>query len=165
MGKVQIKASVKWRNLQILVLTQVRFELQFPFPRHFCLHSGNKFLSGVSLCVLSHHQPLNNWSKDRFSPGKANTPPALMLSSLADRAPGVTAAWGSPRQSWMFLTATRDHNHHSGMAALTLALTRKSILENYCNYSLVKTIQFVKNYHYDQSAFSRWGKKYVHAYS
>ena len=88
-GKYKSKLQplpVKWNNLQVLVLIQIRdLNHSFLFTCTFLYTKKTSSLSGVPFRALSHQQLVNNWYKDT---GKADThtPHHRWSSSLADRA-------------------------------------------------------------------------------
>lgn len=80
--------SVKWSNLQVLVLIQIRdLNHSFLFTCTF-LYTKKTSSFLCSILMFSPTNLVNNWYKDRLIPGKADTHTAQhrSISSLADRA-------------------------------------------------------------------------------
>lgn len=145
-GKYKSKLQllpVKWSNLQVLVLIQVRdLNHSFLFTCTFLYTKKTSSPSRVSFPVLSHQQLVNNWHKDRLIPGRADThaPHHRSISSRAERALFVLqevkillnkqngdTMLDVPHPNQVFIITSEE------WVTFTLALIRNSILENYCN--------------------------------
>lgn len=98
--------SVKWSNVQVLVLIQIRdLNHSFLFTCTFLYTKKTSSLSCVPfLCSILMFSPtnlVNNWYKDRLIPGKADTYTPAQINQQPSRqsTSWVTGGWDSAEQT------------------------------------------------------------------